>query len=124
MIRTVSAPALALTSFLVSALSAHAKPLIAPRDYGKWETLGNTRLAPCGDWVAVMVARVNEENELRIRGVPRDTTVAVPFGSAAALSADGKWVAYANGVSPKERDKRRAILDANKEPTTPAAPRP
>ncbi len=51
------------------------------------------------------VNRVNEENELRIRGGPRDTTIVVAYGSAAVFSADGKWVAYAIGVSPKERDR-------------------
>ncbi|MEP6494954.1 MAG: prolyl oligopeptidase family serine peptidase [bacterium] len=88
-----------------SSLAAQAKPLLTPKDYGKWEQLTATRLAPRGDWVAVAVPRVNEENELRIRGGPRDTTIVITYGSAPVFSADGKWVAYAIGVSPKERDR-------------------
>src|SRR3989338_4114499 len=101
MIRLTAAAALVLAS----TLAAQSKPLVTPKDYGKWELLGASRLAPRGDWVAVGVNRVNEENELRIRGGPRDTTIAVTYGTGAVFSADGKWVAYAIGVSPKERDR-------------------
>jgi dipeptidyl aminopeptidase/acylaminoacyl peptidase len=86
-------------------LAAQSKPLITPKDYGKWEQLGAPRLAPRGDWVAVNVNRVDEENELRIRGGSRDTTIKVQYAANAVFSADGKWVAYAVGVSPKEREK-------------------
>jgi hypothetical protein len=55
--------------------------------------------------VAVPIARVSEENELRIRGGPRDTTIVVAYGAGAVFSADGKWVAYAIGVAPKERER-------------------
>jgi dipeptidyl aminopeptidase/acylaminoacyl peptidase len=99
------AVAFVIASVASTALVAQSKPLITPKDYGKWEQLGQVRLAPRGDWVAVGVSRVNEENELRIRGGPRDTTIAVAFGSTATFSADGKWVAYAIGVAPKERDR-------------------
>src|SRR3954471_18979394 len=52
--------------FVIAALAAPAaaqtKPLITPKDYGKWELLGASRLAPRGDWVAIPISRVNEEN--------------------------------------------------------------
>lgn len=99
------AVALSLVCALAATLSAQPKPLITPKDYGKWELLGQPRLSPRGDWVAVPVNRVSEESELRIRGGPRDTTIVVAFGTAAAFSADGRWVAYAIGVSPKERER-------------------
>jgi Tol biopolymer transport system component len=79
--------------------------LITPKDYGKWEQLGAPRLSPRGDWIAVPVARPSEENELRIRGVSRDTTIVVAYGTGAAFSPAGQWVAYAIGVSPKERER-------------------
>ena len=104
MIRPTSL-ALAVCVSLTAALGAQSKPLITPKDYGKWELLGASRLAPRGDWVAVKVNRVNEENELRIRGGPRDTTIVVQYGLSPAFSADGKWVSYAIGVSPKERER-------------------
>src|SRR5690349_5306119 len=82
-----------------AALFAQSKPLITPKDYGKWEQLGAPRLSPRGDWVAVPVTRVNEENELRIRGVGRDTTIVVAYGTNAVFSPDNRWVAYAITVS-------------------------
>jgi dipeptidyl aminopeptidase/acylaminoacyl peptidase len=97
--------ALFVACVISTPLAAQSKPLLTPRDYGKWELLGAPRLAPRGDWVAFPVSRVDEENELRIRGGPRDTTIVVAYGTAAVFSADGRWVAYAIGVSPRERDK-------------------
>jgi dipeptidyl aminopeptidase/acylaminoacyl peptidase len=102
---TVARLSVAFVLSLPAGLVAQGKPLITPKDYGKWEQLGAARLSPRGDWVAVPVARVSEENELRIRGVSRDTTIVVAYGSSAAFSPDGHWVAYAIGVSPKERER-------------------
>src|SRR4051794_5021049 len=45
------ATALALACALAAPLAAQ-KPLITPKDYGKWETLGGARLSPKGDWIA------------------------------------------------------------------------
>jgi hypothetical protein len=97
--------ALVIACALSTQLAAQNKPLITLKDYGKWELLGAPRLSPRGDWVAVPVSRVNEENELRIRGGPRDTTIVVAYGTAPVFSADDKWVAYAIGVAPKERER-------------------
>jgi dipeptidyl aminopeptidase/acylaminoacyl peptidase len=97
--------AIACASSIPAALSAQAKPLITPKDFGKWEQLGPTRLSPKGDWVAAQISRVSEENELRIRSVARDTTIVVPFGTGAVFSPDDKWVAYSITVSPKERER-------------------
>ena len=92
--------ALAIACALAAQLAAQ-KPLITPKDYGKWEMLGATRLSPRGDWVAVPVDRVSEENELRIQGGPRDTTIVVAYATNPVFSADNKWVAYAIGVVPR-----------------------
>jgi dipeptidyl aminopeptidase/acylaminoacyl peptidase len=86
-------------------LAAQSKPAVTPKDYGKWELLGPSRLAPRGDWIAYAVNRVDEENQLRIRGVARDTTITVNFGSSPAFTADGKWVIYTVGVSPRDRER-------------------
>jgi dipeptidyl aminopeptidase/acylaminoacyl peptidase len=104
MARSTAVPLLLVCSVSFS-LRAQSKPLITPKDYGKWELLGPARLAPRGDWVAVSVNRVSEENELRLHGGPHDTTIVVAYGTAAAFSADDKWVAYSIGVSPKDREK-------------------
>src|SRR5690349_16627537 len=69
--------AAAFSAFSAFSAMAQSKPLITPKDYGKWELLGQPRLSPKGDWVAVNVNRVDEENELRIRGGAKDTTITV-----------------------------------------------
>src|SRR5689334_11952817 len=97
--------ALCLVVVAAASLAAQSKPLITPKDYGKWELLGQPRLSPKGDWLAINVNRVDEENELRIKGGARDTTIVVKYGTGAVFSNDGKWVAYSIGVSPKERDR-------------------
>lgn len=87
------------------ALKPGEKPLVTPKDFGKWESLGAARLSANGQWIAVGISRGNEENELRIRGGARDTTIVVPYGSAPSFSPDSRWVSYLVGVSPKERDR-------------------
>jgi dipeptidyl aminopeptidase/acylaminoacyl peptidase len=89
----------------LATLPAQAKPLLTTADYGQWEQPGAPRLSPRGDWVAVPVSRVNEENELRLIGGPRDTTIVVPFASAPLFSASNTWVAMSIGVSPAERER-------------------
>lgn len=94
--------------FLIAAaaeVAAQAKPLVTAKDYGKWELLGASRLAPRGDWVAYTVNRVDEENQLRIRGGSRDTTIVVQYGSGPQFTPDGRWVVYTVGIAPKERER-------------------
>ncbi|MGH7709864.1 MAG: hypothetical protein ACREOG_01190, partial [Gemmatimonadaceae bacterium] len=86
-------------------LAAQSRPPVTPRDYGKWESLAAATLSPNGQWLAYAVNRVNEENELRLGGGQRDTTVAVLYGSGPIFTADSKWLAYAIGISPAERDR-------------------
>lgn len=86
-------------------LSAQDKPLLTPKDYGKWESLGAARFSPNGQWVTYTISRGNEENELRLRGGSGDATKVFAYGIQPAFSADSRWVAYLVGVSPKERDR-------------------
>jgi len=90
---------------LPAPLAAQEKPLVTAKDLGKWESLGATRLSPNGAWLAYGITRGNEENELRLRGEAKDTTVALPYATQPAFSADSKYLAYLTGVSPKERDR-------------------
>jgi dipeptidyl aminopeptidase/acylaminoacyl peptidase len=95
---------LAFACALAAPLAAQ-KPLISPKDYGKWEILSATKLSPRGDWIAANVNRVSEENELRIKGGPRDTTMVIAYAANPVFSADNKWVAYSIGVSAKDRER-------------------
>lgn len=101
----MSRPVIAFALCFAVPLAAQTRPLITPKDYGKWETLGQPRLSPKGDWVAVPVNRVDEESELRLRGGPRDTTIAIKYATGAVFSVDGKWVAYLIGPSPAKREQ-------------------
>lgn len=87
---------------------AQRKPTLTPEDYGQWERLGRAQLSPGGGWLAWSVARVNEEDELRLRALDEDSVRVVPFGSDATFSEDGRWLAYAVGLSAEEREQEGA----------------
>ncbi len=95
-----------------SLILAQEKPTVKPGDYGQWESLGGATLSPDARWLAYGIRRVNEENELRIRSLRRDTTRVVPWGSDPRFSADSRWLVWAVGVSPDERKR----LEKEKKP--------
>lgn len=101
----------------VSTLLAQDRPTLTADDYDRWERLGPAVLSPDGSWMAVIISRVNDENELRVHATDSDSVVVVPFGTRPAFSKDGRWLAYAIGVSPDERKK----LEARNEPVHNAA---
>jgi dienelactone hydrolase len=83
---------------------AELEPVV-PEDYGQFESPGAATLSPDGEWLAYAVSRVNEQNELRVRRIDRDSTAVMPFGSAPLFSADSRWLAYSIGVAPSERER-------------------
>lgn len=122
-------------AFVAAALLVAAQPVAAqqrmpvgPNDYGQFESPGTAVLSPDGAWLAHAVNRVNEQNELRLRRIERDSTVIIPFGSSAAFSGDSRWLAYSIGVAPSERERlteakspirnKAALLDLARGTTT------
>ncbi|MCL4866403.1 MAG: PD40 domain-containing protein, partial [Gemmatimonadales bacterium] len=98
---------------LATPVAAQQKPLLTPADYGQFESLGfGTSLSPDGRWLAYLVNRVNEQNELRIRPLDRDTTIVGAFGTAPRFAANSRWLAWTVGVSPEER----ARLEKDRKP--------
>ena len=97
--------ALTIVAGSLAGLNAQAKPTLASDDYGQWERLGTGVLSPDGGWLAVGVGRVDDENELRVHATDSDSVVVVAFGSRPAFTRDGRWLVYAIGVSPDERDR-------------------
>ncbi|HEX9895192.1 MAG TPA: prolyl oligopeptidase family serine peptidase [Gemmatimonadales bacterium] len=95
----------ALSLVALSGSPAQTRPTIPSADYGRWESPGPALLSPDGRWLAYTVNRVNEENELRIRSLTRDTTSAVLYATAPSFPTNSRWLAYLVGVSPAERDK-------------------
>ena len=104
--------ALLLAVAVAGRAAAQSLPPIRPADYGKWESPGPATLSPNGRWLVYGLNRVNEENELRIRPLDRDTAFVVPNASGAVLSVDSRWVAYLIGVSPATRER----LEREKKP--------
>ena len=93
-----------LLCVIVAGRTAAQSP-VTPADYGKWESPGPAALSPNGRWLAYGVNRVNEENELRLRPLDRDTAYLVPNGTSATFGADSRWMAYTIGVSPATRER-------------------
>src|SRR5688572_30736528 len=97
--------AVVLCVAVASRATAQSLSPIKPADYGKWESPGPASLSPNGRWLAYGLNRVNEENELRIRPLDRDTAFVVPNATGAIFSVDSRWVAYLIGVSPATRER-------------------
>ena len=87
-----------------ASVGAQSRPTLRALDYPKWESLGAGTLSPNGQWLAYGVNRVNEENELRLGGIGRDTTVAILYGDA-GLHGRLAVARVRIGVSPAERDR-------------------
>jgi dipeptidyl aminopeptidase/acylaminoacyl peptidase len=103
---------LVIVAFFLPICASAQKPVVTPADYGKWESIGAATLSPNGQWLAYGISRVNEETELRLRSVARDSTIVVKNASGATFSPDSRWMAYTVGVSPAER----ARLERDKKP--------
>lgn len=86
---------------------AQPKPRLLPADYGKWETLGQGTLSPDGKWLAHEIRRSDKNDELRVSATAGGKTHVVAFCTAAAFSADSKWLACEATVSEAEQDRLR-----------------
>jgi dipeptidyl aminopeptidase/acylaminoacyl peptidase len=105
-------PLLALLTFALAGRVEGQRAPISPSDYGKWESLGAATLSPDGRWLAYALNRVDEENELRVRGGAKDTTFVFAHGAGPQFTPDSRWVAYAVAPSPAERER----LERNRDP--------
>ena len=81
------------------------KPTLKPADYGKFETLGQATLSPDGKWVAYEIRRTDRNDELRVTSASGGKTQALAFCSAAAFSADSRWLACEATVSEADQEK-------------------
>lgn len=91
---------------------AQDKPFITPDDMDRWETLGQSRLSPDGEWLSWSITRGDQDGSLHLRGGASDARVAIPYGQSAAFSNDSRWFAYLVGVSTKDRER----LEKEKKP--------
>jgi dipeptidyl aminopeptidase/acylaminoacyl peptidase len=101
---------------LLSALAAPAasqKPVLTPADYARWESLGASELAPDGRTFAFTITRVDGDDDLRVHFIAADSTHVVANGLRPVFSRDGRWLAYAVGVSRAEQKR----LDDSNQPS-------
>jgi dipeptidyl aminopeptidase/acylaminoacyl peptidase len=85
---------------------AQPKPTLTPADYGKFETLGAGTLSPDGKWLAHEIRRTDGNNELRVSATTGGGKPHVlAFCSAAAFSADSRWLACESTVSETEQQR-------------------
>ena len=85
--------------------AARQKPTLTRADYGRFESLGASVLSPDGRWLAYAITRVNEERELRVRPLGRDTARTAPWASGPVFSADSRHLAWSVGVSAAEQKR-------------------
>ena len=102
--RTMTSLRLAVATLLVP-VALHAQEPVRPADYARFESPGTATLSPDGRWLAYGVNRVDEQNELRVRLLTRDSTIVIRFGSGATFSGDSRWLVHSVGVSPAERER-------------------
>ena len=92
-------------------LRAQTKPIVAPAEYGQFESLQivpGGGFSPDGRWIAYGINRSNRNNELRITQVADGSTTAIAFGAQPVFSADSQWAAYSIGLSESQEDKLRS----------------
>ncbi|MXX33859.1 MAG: S9 family peptidase [Gemmatimonadetes bacterium] len=100
-----AAAVLAACALGAPARAQETKPTLTVDDYGQFERLGPATLSPDGGWMAVSIARVNDEGELRVHSTDSDSVVVIPFATRPVFSDDNRWLAYAIGVSPDQRER-------------------
>jgi len=116
--RFVPAALIALAAPLLPLAAQQAptsRPLVTPKDYGRWERLMNPVLSPSGEWLAVPINRVDRTAELRVYGLRAgaDTTPLVANeGRDPVFTEDSRWLAYRVGQSEAERTR----LEKEKKP--------
>jgi dipeptidyl aminopeptidase/acylaminoacyl peptidase len=97
---------------IAGSAAAQQKPTVTPPDYGRFEAPGAPVLSPSGQWLAYGLTRVDEERELRLVQLDRDSVRVEKWSSAPAFSADSRYVAWSVGVSLDEQRR----LEREKKP--------
>jgi dipeptidyl aminopeptidase/acylaminoacyl peptidase len=91
-----------------STVGAQTRPAITRADYGQWESLSPSGLAPDGTWTGYLISRGNRTTELRLVRLGDRLTKAIPSGSALSFAPGSRWAAASIGYSEAEQEKMRA----------------
>ncbi len=94
----------AIVAALTSTASAQQKPVLAPTEYGRWETLATQSqpLSPDGRWLVYGITRSDGQRELRVTDLQSSKTTPLAFGEQPVFSSDSQWLAELIGFSESE----------------------
>ncbi|MEL7119767.1 MAG: prolyl oligopeptidase family serine peptidase, partial [Bacteroidota bacterium] len=97
-----------LTLASYSTIFAQQKPTLTLDDYQEWQNLSwSSWLSDDGSWAAYQVRLVNEKDTLYINSVEGDQAYKFAYSRNPKFSPDGKWVAFAQGVSPEKAEQMK-----------------
>ena len=87
--------------------------LLSPQDYGQWENIGyGGTISNNGNWLVYPIQRNNDQGELRLHDLSKNTVEIIENGVGAQFSNQNAWLGYLINPSPAERKK----LDKAKKP--------
>ena len=101
---------LTLAAVLAVSVTAQQNPAVTRADYGKWESLSvnpRTALSPDGAWVAYVINRGNDEDELRFHRLATGDETTVELASSPTWSSDSRWAGYSVRKSEEEQEQLR-----------------
>jgi hypothetical protein len=98
---------LCLFCLFTSVITAQSKKYLSPDEYGKWQSLGATAIAPNGEWVAYQITVQEDNDTLFVINKQTQTSYKLEFASSPDFSKDNQWLAYRIGLPFKEAEKLR-----------------
>ena len=87
-------------------LLSQTKPTLEVEEYQEWQNLSRSSwLSDDGRWAAYRVSLLNEKDTLYIASSDASKQYKFAYSNNPKFSPNGKWVAFAQGVSPEKEEK-------------------
>lgn len=99
------APWGALSLAPVSDTTAPVRRLVAPTDYGRFESLGAASFSPDGRWMAASVSRFDADGEVRLAATDGSGVQVFEKATRLDFAEGGRWAALV--LAPGQEDRRR-----------------
>lgn len=89
-------------------LFSQNKPTLKVEEYQEWQNLSRSSwLSDDGTWAAYQVSLLNENDTLYIASTTGDQRHKFAFANNPKFSPNGKWLAFAQGISPEKEEKMK-----------------
>lgn len=89
-------------------LFSQNKPTLKVEEYQEWQNLSRSSwLSDDGSWAAYQVSLLNENDTLYIASTTGDQRHKFAFANNPKFSPNGKWLAFAQGISPEKEEKMK-----------------